>query len=130
MSGIAAVTPGCTRLPVGQQEDWACLGAWARCSRRPVRRWTRLWRWRGVCWQPGVLRGGISGPGCLVLLPAVCNEIGEGPSLSSAHYLSPSIGHSRRPQPLAPAMYCPGLKRHDWAHYLGPFAGTKALLNE
>ena len=50
-----------------------CVGALCQASCEALGPVLRLWRWRGVCWQPGVLRGGISGPGCLVLLPAACN---------------------------------------------------------
>ena len=44
-------------------------------------------RWRGVCWQPGVLRGASSlGPGCCCCSRRTCNgKKEEGPSLSSAH---------------------------------------------
>ena len=33
MSDSAVVTPGCTRSPAGQREDWASLRAWARWVR-------------------------------------------------------------------------------------------------
>ena len=66
-------------------------------------------RWRGVCWQPGVLQS-LWALAVSMLLPAACkHKEEEGPSLISAHYLCPSIGQSRRATATGPRNVLPWL---------------------
>ena len=69
VSGVAAVTPGRTRLPVGQQEDWACVGALCQASCEALgpamaveRRLLAAWHpegWHLWPWLFGAAPGGL-----------------------------------------------------------------------